>query len=85
MTRYDFQLCSGYSEACTGEMVVCTDGEYVFYNDIKRLKEALREVQKYNRLSTDLDADAYLVAITNWGLSERSEKPNPEDYGIEPN
>jgi hypothetical protein len=64
-------------------MMECADGEYVFYNDIKRLKEALREVQKYNRLSTDLDADAYLVAITNWGLGEILEKPNPEDYGIE--
>ena len=43
--------------------------------------EALQILKRYNRLRNDLEA--YLFEIINYGLNFRSEKPNPNDYGIE--
>ena len=41
---------------------------------------ALTVLRNYNRLKNDLDA--YLYEITEYGLGNRKEFPNKEDYGI---
>lgn len=47
---------------------------------LKRAKEALKEIQKYNRISNDLDA--YIWEMARYGLWQEENKPNPKDYGI---
>ena len=43
-------------------------------------REALEEIQKYNRIGNDLDA--YLYELTEWALGKQEEKPNPKNYGV---
>lgn len=43
-------------------------------------REALEEIQKYNRIGNDLDA--YLYELTEWALGKQKDKPNPKDYGV---
>lgn len=47
---------------------------------LKKAYTALEELKKYNRLHNDLDA--YLLAVAEWGLMQKSKKPKPEDYGL---
>ena len=42
--------------------------------------EAILIIEKYNHINNDLQA--YLHEIAEWGLGEKSEKPNPKDYGL---
>ena len=45
-----------------------------------RAVEALKIIDKYNRINNDLDA--YLNYVALWGQG-RGPKPNPKDFGLE--
>ena len=46
----------------------------------KRMKEALKILEKYNPLRNDLDA--YFLYVIEWAL-ENKPRPNPKHFGIE--
>lgn len=48
--------------------------------DFDNMEEALNIHQEYNNIGNDLKA--YLWEIAEWGLGNKKEKPNPEDYGL---
>ena len=50
------------------------------YETLDKLQYALCEYQKYNTIRNDLDA--YLFALGEYGLGERTIEPDPRDYGI---
>ena len=47
---------------------------------LEKIKWAIKEHRRFNRLRNDLDA--YLFEVTEYALGKRDEKPNPKDYGI---
>lgn len=52
-------------------------GEFL---QIKKLEEALREYQRFNRVRNN--NDAYLFQLGEWALDEISDKPDSADFGI---
>ena len=45
-----------------------------------RAREALREINRHNRLNNDLDA--YLFDLAEWGIGETDERPKLESFGL---
>lgn len=54
-------------------------------NDTEKLHRAtaaLKFLRTWNLVQNDWQA--YLLAVTRWGLGERKTLPKPEEYGVDP-
>jgi len=47
----------------------------------RRAHEALKEINRYNHLSNDLEA--YLFDLAKYGMGEDVEKPLPQSFGLQ--
>lgn len=48
--------------------------------DLRRVYEALLVIQSYNQIHNDLED--HLFEVGKWGLGDRTDRPDPTEFGL---